>query len=302
MPPKNEPTGSKLPNFPSKAAAVSSSMRPGASFIRPGPSVLRHDISSDYASEVPLDASRISSSKTIGLSSIQESSIPPAYRSKSLQSRAISCSTAKEPLTSSSSQICLGSRTSHPSTHHSNQPIHCPACPDYREEESHQETSVSKPIASQRPSSYSPSSRPLQQSIMASKLDIASQMASRLDAASTFKSMAPSASKSILRSLDDFEFASRQSQYSSLGPKDRKTQDNWAKNQIKLIGACPDGWENWQRRENPGGYQCEKGAHGITDDLLAEGKGGILVLYSKIWGESDGRPYYPDPITGKHVR
>jgi hypothetical protein len=42
----------------------------------------------------------------------------------------------------------------------------------------------------------------------------------------------------------------------------------------------------------PGGYQCQGGGHGVTDELLAEGRGGILALSSKNWEVKDG-PYYP---------
>lgn len=51
------------------------------------------------------------------------------------------------------------------------------------------------------------------------------------------------------------------------------------------------------------GYQCLGGAHGISDQLLTEGLGGILVIDNKgkprhehtyNWYEMKG-PYYPNP-------
>ena len=44
---------------------------------------------------------------------------------------------------------------------------------------------------------------------------------------------------------------------------------------IKKIGNCPEGYD-WERRTN--GYQCARGGHGVTDQLLAAGKGGILAF------------------------
>lgn len=49
----------------------------------------------------------------------------------------------------------------------------------------------------------------------------------------------------------------------------------------------------------PGGYQCKGGAHGVTDDLLAEGKGGIWTLPKWNWEVKKG-PYYPRG--GKYYR
>ena len=63
------------------------------------------------------------------------------------------------------------------------------------------------------------------------------------------------------------------------------------------MGACPEGY-TWTRR--PGGYQCNGGGHGVTDELLAERKGGIYGLRCKKWRDWEGKRvgeqglYYPD--------
>jgi hypothetical protein len=44
----------------------------------------------------------------------------------------------------------------------------------------------------------------------------------------------------------------------------------------------------------PGGYQCVAGGHGVTDELLAEGKGGVFVMRTRDWKMKEG-PYYPHP-------
>lgn len=44
----------------------------------------------------------------------------------------------------------------------------------------------------------------------------------------------------------------------------------------------------------PGGYQCHGGGHGVTDELLAEGTGGVYVMRTKEWDKKEG-PYYPHP-------
>lgn len=60
---------------------------------------------------------------------------------------------------------------------------------------------------------------------------------------------------------------------------------------------CPEGYE-WERRENPGGYQCGGKGHGTTDTLLAEGKGGLVTLLGKRnWDNPKDfeAVYYPKP-------
>jgi hypothetical protein len=298
---KKEPTGSKLPHSTSKAPEASTSLRPGPSSLRPDPSPLRNGVSSSYVSEAPRATSTVSGSKMTGQSIVQEPSMPPPdYRTEAPQSMITTGSMVKGSRISSSMkpQTFSGSKSHHPLIH---AVPHCPVCPGYHDDESYQELSITKqPITSQRPSSYRPSLRPTQQSMMASRLDAASTMASRLDTASSSKSVAPFTAKSVLQTPDDFKFASRQTQRGSLAPRDLKEQDDWAQRMIKLVGVCPEN-NNWARKENPGGFQCLGGGHGMTDELLAEGLGGILAHPARKWGESKG-PYYPDPNTGKYTR
>jgi hypothetical protein len=102
------------------------------------------------------------------------------------------------------------------------------------------------------------------------------------------KSMAPPGTKSILISPRDLKMASRQPLIDTLDSQDREAQEKWAQELIKRSGACPEGYE-WNRM--PGGYQCRGGGHGMTDEMLAEGKGGLWALPTKNWEVKLG-PYY----------
>jgi hypothetical protein len=108
---------------------------------------------------------------------------------------------------------------------------------------------------------------------------------------SQFKSKAPPTARTILTTPEDVKMASRQTRIENMAPEDRKTQEKWAQSMIKRAGVCP---ENYAWRRRPGGYQCEGRGHGITDELLAEGKGGIMALSTRQWEIKDG-PYYQDP-------
>jgi len=77
----------------------------------------------------------------------------------------------------------------------------------------------------------------------------------------------------ILRTERDQRMATRQTQFDTLPAEDRKKQEDWAQQQIQLTAAC-DGGYAWQRVK--GGYRCHSGMCKITDELLAEGKGGYL--------------------------
>jgi hypothetical protein len=65
--------------------------------------------------------------------------------------------------------------------------------------------------------------------------------------------------------------ASRQTQYNKLSETDRKEQEEWAKKQLQLGGTCVVGFA-WVRVER--GYRCSAGNDLVTEEPLAEGKGG----------------------------
>ncbi|RDL41632.1 uncharacterized protein BP5553_01611 [Venustampulla echinocandica] len=106
----------------------------------------------------------------------------------------------------------------------------------------------------------------------------------------TISPSAPPSVPSILFSLDDLKMASRQPFIDDLPEDERQKQEEWAQEMIKRAAACPEGYD-WNRM--PGGYQCRGGGHGMTDELLAEGKGGLYGLRTRNWEAKDG-PYYPD--------
>ena len=110
----------------------------------------------------------------------------------------------------------------------------------------------------------------------------------------SFRSMAPLNVRSVLKSPEDVGMAARQTQFQSLTPQDQARQDQWARTQLAINGACPEKYA-WLRRDE--GYQCEGGHHFISDELLAEGKGGIWHLRNSAHTRSDNRigPYYEDP-------
>ncbi len=103
--------------------------------------------------------------------------------------------------------------------------------------------------------------------------------------------LSPNNLKSVLVTPEDIHMATRQTQYEKLAPIEQQKQENWAQSIIKRVGICPEG-NTWNRR--PGGYQCNGFGHGITDEMLAEGKGGIYALRAGNWAIKDG-PYYPNP-------
>lgn len=78
--------------------------------------------------------------------------------------------------------------------------------------------------------------------------------------------------KSTLMTEYDKKMASRQSKFETLSAKDQTEQDRWAQSQLQQnSGNCVMGYD-WVRVE--GGYRCTGGSHKVTDELLAEGKGG----------------------------
>jgi hypothetical protein len=68
--------------------------------------------------------------------------------------------------------------------------------------------------------------------------------------------------------------ATRQTKYDQLPPKEQEVQEEWAQRKIAETGPCPAGYV-WLRV--PGGYNCAAGSHWMTDEQLAEGRGGFYA-------------------------
>ena len=84
--------------------------------------------------------------------------------------------------------------------------------------------------------------------------------------------------------------AARQTQIESMAPRERAEQEQWAQAQLaQNAGTCVAGF-SWSRIE--GGYRCRGGAHMVTDELLAEGKGGYYRHACPGW---EG-PIYPGAV------
>ncbi|KAE8443156.1 hypothetical protein EG329_002325 [Mollisiaceae sp. DMI_Dod_QoI] len=118
---------------------------------------------------------------------------------------------------------------------------------------------------------------------------------------SAMKSKAPSFAKSTFTSRKDEEMAKRQTKFESLPPSERVKQEEWAQDQIRQQGLCP-GRVPWIRV--PGGYQCIAVQHYMTDEILAEGKGGMFFFdIFSLSGTSRVRkylgPYYLDKSFGR---
>lgn len=82
-------------------------------------------------------------------------------------------------------------------------------------------------------------------------------------------------------SAHDITMATRQTEYELLAPKEQKKQEEWAQKKMAELGQCPANFK-WIRV--PGGYNCDAGNHWMTDALVAEGKGGFLVLNTYMGG------------------
>jgi hypothetical protein len=146
-----------------------------------------------------------------------------------------------------------------------------------------------------RMESLRPQERREQENWLQSGVQQASSARSHIPTETTFKSEY------------DKKMASRQTRIESLAPQEREEQEAWAQTQLNQIStSCPQGFP-WARI--PGGYRCQpnrfmQGNHKVTDELLAEGKGGVyyrlipfgfpqqlLQQHEEIW---DG-PFYEDP-------
>ena len=117
-----------------------------------------------------------------------------------------------------------------------------------------------------------------------------------LPTASTRSTNSAVAAQSTLKSAYDQKMASRQRQYESLSITERVLQDNWAQAQLRTLPRCAAGYQ-WHRER--GGYRCDGQRHMVTDDLLAEGKGGRFSM-SATQG-SRANPVWEGPFYGKEI-
>lgn len=104
----------------------------------------------------------------------------------------------------------------------------------------------------------------------------------------TFKSKAPPSVKNIYTNPQDEWMASRQSLYSSLRGRDLDEQKQWVTKTLALTKSCPDSF-SWNRAAS--GYHCKGEHHFITDELIAENKGGVYLIGGDLESERWG-PYY----------
>lgn len=92
--------------------------------------------------------------------------------------------------------------------------------------------------------------------------------------------ISPPRTQTLLVTEYDIGMASRQTKMESLPPQEREKQEKWAQGQLsKNAGSCVMGFGFYRL---PGGYHCAKqiGNHAVSDELLAEGKGGF---YQRRW-------------------
>ncbi|KAH6680969.1 hypothetical protein B0J14DRAFT_579716 [Halenospora varia] len=75
----------------------------------------------------------------------------------------------------------------------------------------------------------------------------------------------------FLGSSFDKTMAAQQLRYDSLSANEKQKQEQWVQGHLKRICPARYGW----RREGKG-YRCQASNHYVTDQLVAEGKGGYL--------------------------
>lgn len=112
---------------------------------------------------------------------------------------------------------------------------------------------------------------------------------SQINASATIQ--LPATIESHFRNDTDVRMAARQSLLTTLSSSDQQEQHDWAREFIAHVAPCIEGY-NWKRVK--WGYQCKGGHHLISDDLLAEGKGGFWSLPSSRDTDSRWGPYYSE--------
>jgi hypothetical protein len=113
-----------------------------------------------------------------------------------------------------------------------------------------------------------------------------------------------SRARSILTTPHDERMAKSQLHRDELTGRDAEEQDNWARKMIALIpNACPDN-NAFVRSDTHPLYMCEGNGHAVTDELLADGRGGLMASPVKDGSypfEDFEGPFYLDPTTGLYL-
>ena len=124
------------------------------------------------------------------------------------------------------------------------------------------------------------------------------------NASMAFTAKTGSALPSIFKTQADSKMAAQQTRISTLAPSQQTAQNTWAQRMISRTASCPENYA-WDRIRGGDGYQCKGGFHVITDTLLSEGNGGVLVLLrpsNPMDLNSRFGPYYPDPnMAGRFI-
>ncbi|MAD83713.1 MAG: hypothetical protein CL912_12195 [Deltaproteobacteria bacterium] len=83
----------------------------------------------------------------------------------------------------------------------------------------------------------------------------------------------------------DIEMAAKQTQIAELTGQELEEQEKWAFEKLKAhAGTCPAGfaWGRWTIEEcgeqvRLDGYRCRGGSHFVSHEMVAEGKGGVMM-------------------------
>ncbi|KAL2075089.1 hypothetical protein VTL71DRAFT_31 [Oculimacula yallundae] len=99
------------------------------------------------------------------------------------------------------------------------------------------------------------------------------------------RSPSPVNFKTAFTSKRDIKMAQKQTKISKLRGEELKEQEEWAKEKLRdHAGTCPMGF-SWYRYTEPAcgdqeeyeGYRCQGGQHLVTREMVARGKGEVLV-------------------------
>ena len=109
-------------------------------------------------------------------------------------------------------------------------------------------------------------------------------------------SRAPPHVKSILTIPTNTHMASLQTRLHTLSPPALQKQDIWARTQLLRSGVCPQGYA-WDKCDDfGGGYLCQGKKHFVSNQLLADGQGGVFLWAGWPEPEEIYGPYYRDEV------